>query len=57
MAQGGTGEEFLTQMIDLDTVTATREHGTAGLNPLWKQLRDAPPPLVGPYRTALRPGT
>jgi formamidase len=56
LAQGGSGEEFLTQMIDLDAVTTTREHGTAGLNPLWKQLRDAPPPLVGPYREGFPAG-
>ena len=56
LALGGSGEEFLTQMIDLDTVTITREHGTAGLNPLWKQLRDAPPPLVGPYRDGFAAG-
>jgi predicted amidohydrolase len=56
LALGGSGEEFLTQVIDLDTVTTTREHGTAGLNPLWKQLRDAPPPLVGPYREGFAAG-
>jgi formamidase len=56
LALGGSGEEFLTQMIDLDAVTATREYGTAGLNPLWKQLRDAPPPLVGPYRDGFAGG-
>ena len=56
LALGGSGEEFLTQMIDLDSVTRTREHGTAGLNPVWKQLRDAPPPLVGPYRDGFAAG-
>ncbi len=56
LALGGSGEEFLTQMIDLDAVTATRQHGTAGLNPVWKQLRDAPPPLVGPYRDGFAAG-
>jgi formamidase len=56
LALGGSGEEFLTQMIDLDAVTTTREHGTAGLNPLWKQLRDAPPPLDGPYRDGFAAG-
>ena len=45
LAEGGTGEEFLTVFLDLDLVSATREHGTAGLNALWKQLRDAPPPF------------
>ena len=56
LALAGSGEEFLTQVIDLDTVTTTREHGTAGLNPVWKQLRDAPPPLVGPYREGFAAG-
>ncbi len=56
LALGGSGEEFVTQMIDLDAVSTTREYGTAGLNPLWKQLRDAPPPLVGPYRDGFAAG-
>jgi formamidase len=45
LAQGGSGEEFLTLFLDLDLVSAVREHGTAGLNAVWKQLRDAPPPF------------
>lgn len=45
LAQGGSGEEFLTVFIDLDLVSTIREHGTAGANPLWKQLRDFPPPF------------
>lgn len=56
LALGGSGEEFLTQVIDLDAVTTTREQGTAGLNPVWKQLRDAPPPLDGPYREGFAAG-
>lgn len=43
-AQGGAGEELLTQIVDLDRVRLVREHGTAGLNTMWKQLRDAPMP-------------
>ncbi|SDH11491.1 formamidase [Sinosporangium album] len=45
LAEGRDGEEYLTVYLDLDLVTTVREHGTAGLNPLWKQLRDAPPPF------------
>ncbi|WP_457033921.1 carbon-nitrogen hydrolase family protein [Kitasatospora sp. P5_F3] len=45
MAEGGSGEEFLTLFLDLDLVSTVREHGTAGLNALWKQLRDAAPPF------------
>ena len=56
MAQGGAGEEFLTQMIDLDRVTTTREYGTAGLNRVWKQLRDAPPLAFPQYRDGFGAG-
>lgn len=45
LAQGATGEEYLSAFLDLDLVGAVREHGTAGLNQLWKQLRDFPPPF------------
>jgi len=45
LAQGGSGEEFITVYLDLDLVSTTREHGTAGLNALWKQLRDWSPPF------------
>jgi formamidase len=43
LAEAGTGEEYLTVFLDLDLVGTVREHGTAGLNALWKQLRDNPP--------------
>ena len=56
LVQGGSGEEFLTQMIDLDRVTATREYGTAGLSRLWKQLRDVPPPAFPQYRDGFAAG-
>lgn len=45
LAEGGSGQEFLTLFLDLDLVATVREHGTAGLNALWKQLRIAPPPF------------
>ena len=50
MAEGGSGEEFLTAVIDLDRVRAVREYGTSGLNTPWKQLRDLPPPAFPQYR-------
>ena len=50
LAEGGSGEEFLTVTLDLDLVRAVREHGTARLNPVWKQLRDFPPPPFPQYR-------
>ena len=56
LVQGGSGEEFLTQVIDLDRVTATREYGTAGLSRLWKQLRDVPPPAFPQYRDGFAAG-
>ena len=70
LVEGGTGEEFLTLFLDLDLVSTVREHGTAGLNALWKQLRDAAPPFppallgydagavmrgLGPLRTPTEP--
>ncbi|MBB4661380.1 nitrilase-related carbon-nitrogen hydrolase [Conexibacter arvalis] len=45
LAQGASGEEYLSAFLDLDLVATVREHGTAGLNQLWKQLRDFPPPF------------
>jgi formamidase len=45
LAESGSGEEFLSVYLDLDLVSVVREFGTAGVNPLWKQLRDAPPPF------------
>lgn len=56
LAEGGALEEFLTQIIDLDTVRHTREFGTAGLNPVWKQLRDSPPPPFPQYRLGFAAG-
>ena len=50
LAEGGTGEEFLTAVIDLDRVRGVREYGTSGLNTPWKQLRDLPPPSFPQYR-------
>jgi len=45
LAEAGGGEEYLTLFLDLDLVTSVREHGTCGLNAVWKQLRDYPPPF------------
>jgi formamidase len=50
IAEGGSGEEFLTAVIELDHVRAVREYGTAGLITPWKQLRDLPPPAFPQYR-------
>ncbi len=56
LASGGGGEELLTQVIDLDRVRHVREHGTAGLSPVWKQLRDVPPPTFPVYRDGFATG-
>lgn len=45
LAQAGNGEEILTATIDVDLVDTIREHGSLGMSPIWKQLRDFPPPL------------
>jgi formamidase len=34
----GDGEEYQTEVVDLDAVTRVREHGTVGLNRMWAQL-------------------
>ena len=49
LAQGGSGEEFLTQVIDLDKSSSTRQFGTAGQSRMWKQLRDLPVPNFPQY--------
>ncbi len=49
IAAAGEGEAYLTQVIDLDRVSATRQFGTAGLNRMWKQLRDLPVPEFPQY--------
>ena len=37
----GTSQTFMTEMIDLDHTTRTREFGTLGLGQTLKQLRDS----------------
>ena len=37
----GTNQTFMTEMIDLDHTTRTREYGTLGLSQTLKQLRDS----------------
>jgi formamidase len=37
----GTNQTFMTEMIDLDHTTRTREYGTLGLGQTLKQLRDS----------------
>lgn len=56
LAQAGSNEEFLTQVIDLDRVTTVREFGTAGQNRMWKQLRDLPVPNFPQYAAGFSAG-
>jgi len=41
LQEAGTSQTFVTEMIDLDHTTRTREFGTLGLAQTLKQLRDA----------------
>jgi len=41
LQQAGTNQTFMTEMIDLDHTTRTREYGTLGLAQTLKQLRDS----------------
>jgi formamidase len=52
--EAGTGEELITEVIDLDRVRQVRERGTRGLNPLLKELREASPGFVERYAEGLR---
>jgi formamidase len=38
LQQAGDGEEFLTEVLDLDAVARVREYGSVGLNRLWEEL-------------------
>jgi hypothetical protein len=42
LQKAGERETLLTEIIDLDNVSKTREYGNLGLCQLWKQLRDGP---------------
>lgn len=47
--EGGTGEELILQVVDLSSVGIVRDRGTRGLNPLLKELRDAPSEFLAAY--------
>jgi formamidase len=48
--EGGAGEEFLPEVLDLDRVRTVRERGTRGLNRVLKHVRDAPRGAFDVYR-------
>lgn len=56
VASAGSGEEYLTQMLDLGRVDTVREHGTYGMIRMWQQLRDAPPPPLPAYQQGFAAG-
>jgi formamidase len=41
LQEAGTSQTFMTELIDLDHTTRTREYGTLGLGQTLKQLRDS----------------
>ena len=41
LQEAGTNQTIMTEMIDLDHTTRTREYGTLGLAQSLKQLRDS----------------
>jgi formamidase len=46
--EGGSGEEYLSEVLDLDRVTTVRERGTRGMNRLLWQLEEHGPRVVRP---------
>lgn len=53
--EGGTGEEYFSEVLDLDRVTTVREHGTRGLNRLLHHFtEDSPIAALDPYRKLSR---
>jgi formamidase len=52
----GDGEEYQTEVLDLDAVTRVRERGTVGLNRMWAQLEKEGGSLSFPlYERSLEP--
>jgi predicted amidohydrolase len=52
--EGGTGEEFFIETLDLDRVEMVRKHGTRGMNKVLQDLHDAPPTLWDGFEGLLR---
>ena len=47
--EGGSGEEFLQEVLDLDRVQTVRRRGTRGLNRLLHHVREAPRGIFATY--------
>lgn len=56
LTEGGSGEEYLNQVLDLGRVETVRQHGTYGMIRMWQQLRDAPPPPMPAYEQGFAAG-
>jgi formamidase len=48
--EGGSGEELIPEVLDLDRVRTVRERGTHGLNRLLRHVREAPSSVFESYR-------
>jgi len=48
LQQAGDGEEYLTEVLDLEAVRRVREYGSVGLNRMWEQLAREGPGLELP---------
>ena len=53
--EGGSGEEYFSEVLDLDRVTTVRERGTRGMNRVLWQLETHGPRVVRPPYAAPRP--
>ena len=54
--RGGSGEQYLNQVLDLGRVDTVRQHGTYGMIRMWQQLRDVPPPPMPAYQHGFAAG-
>ena len=52
--EGGSGEEFFVETLDLERVEMVRERGTRGMNKVLQDLHDAPPTLWDGFEGLLR---
>jgi formamidase len=56
LQEGGDGEEYLTEVLDLDVVSRVRRFGSVGLSRMWDQLDAEGPGIPLPmYGGAVRP--
>ena len=52
--EGGIGEEFFVETLDLERVEMVRKHGTRGMNKVLQDLNDAPSTLWDGFEGLLR---